>query len=98
MTPLAFAFMGFPMGNALNLQGTLMAVGYALGPVDVAIFSSARTVSRMALQMVQMVNSTFWPEALLAYGAGNFDVDPHPAPPLLPGGRDLFGQRSRCAR
>src|SRR6202044_3789535 len=44
----AFAFMGFPIGNALNLQGTLVAVGYALGPVDVAIFASARTVSRVA--------------------------------------------------
>jgi O-antigen/teichoic acid export membrane protein len=65
----AFAFMGFPIGNALNLQGTLMAVGYALGPVDVAIFASARTVSRVALQMVQMVNNTFWPELSIAYGA-----------------------------
>lgn len=65
----AFAFMGFPIGNAFNLQGTLMAVGYALGPVDVAIFASARTVSRVALQMVQMVNNTFWPELSLAYGA-----------------------------
>ena len=67
----AFAFMGFPIGNALNLQGTLLTVGYALGPVDVAIFASARTVSRVALQMVQMVNNTFWPELSLAYGAGD---------------------------
>ena len=67
----AFAFMGFPIGIALNLQGTLIAVGYALGPVDVAIFASARTVSRVALQMVQMVNATFWPELSLAYGAKN---------------------------
>ena len=74
LTPLAFAFMAFPIGNALNLQGTLMAVGYALGPVDVAIFASARTVSRVALQMVQMVNNTFWPELSLAYGAGNFEL------------------------
>ncbi len=74
LTPLALAFMGFPIGNALNLQGTMMAVGYALGPVDVAIFSSARTVSRVALQMVQMVNNTFWPELSLAYGAGNFEL------------------------
>jgi len=70
----AFAFMGFPIGNALNLQGTLMAVGYALGPIDVAIFASARTVSRVALQMVQMVNNTVWPELSLAYGAKNIDL------------------------
>lgn len=70
----AFAFMGFSLGNAFNMQGTLMAVGYALGPIDVAIFASARTVSRVALQMVQMVNNTVWPELSLAYGAKNFDL------------------------
>lgn len=69
MTGPAIAFMGFPIGTSLNLQGTLLAVGYALGPVDVVIFSTARTVSRVALQMVQMVNFTFWPELSLAYGA-----------------------------
>jgi O-antigen/teichoic acid export membrane protein len=65
----AFAFMGFPIGNALNLQGTLIAVGYALGPIDVAIFASARTVSRVALQMIEIVNNTFWPELSIAFGA-----------------------------
>ena len=70
----SFAFMGFSLGNAFNMQGTLMAVGYALGPVEVAIFASARTVSRVALQMVQMVNNTVWPELSLAYGAKNYDL------------------------
>jgi O-antigen/teichoic acid export membrane protein len=70
----AIAFMGFPIGNALNLQGTLLAVGYALGPDDVVNFGTARTVSRVALQMVQMVNSTFWPELSLSYGARKFDL------------------------
>ena len=67
----AIAFMGFPIGNSLNLQGTLIAVSYALGPTDVVIFGTARTVSRVALQMVQMVNTTFWPELSSAYGARN---------------------------
>jgi O-antigen/teichoic acid export membrane protein len=70
----AIAFMGFPLGNALNLQGTLLAVGYALGPTAVVIFGTARTVSRVALQMVQMVNGTFEPEMSIAYGAGNYDL------------------------
>jgi O-antigen/teichoic acid export membrane protein len=67
----AIAFMGFPIGNSLNLQGTLLAVQYALGPTDVVIFGTARQVSRFALQMVQMVNFTFWPELSLAFGAKN---------------------------
>jgi O-antigen/teichoic acid export membrane protein len=70
----AFAYMGFPLGNALSLQGSLLAVGYALGPTEVVIFSTARTVSRVALQMVQMVNNTFEPEMSIAFGAGNYDL------------------------
>jgi O-antigen/teichoic acid export membrane protein len=70
----AFAFMGFPLGNALNLQGTLIAVQYALGPLAVVVFGVARTVSRIAIQMVQMVNNTFEPEMSIAFGAGNYDL------------------------
>jgi O-antigen/teichoic acid export membrane protein len=74
LTGPAIAFMGFPIGNALNIQGTLMAVGYALGPTDVVIFGTARTVSRFALQMVQMVNNTFWPEMSTAFGSRNVEL------------------------
>ncbi len=70
----AIAYMGFPLGNVVSLQGSLLAVSYALGPVAVVIFSVARTVSRVALQMVQMVNSTFEPEMSIAYGAGNYEL------------------------
>src|SRR5580704_10827639 len=70
----AIAYMGFPIGNALSLQGSLLAVGYGLGPVAVVVFSVARTVSRVALQMVQMVNNTFEPEMSLAYGAGDYPL------------------------
>lgn len=58
----AFAFMGFPAGLALNLQGTTLVVGLTLGPLAVVVFATARTVSRVALQMVQMINTTFEPE------------------------------------
>ena len=74
LTGPAFAFMGFPIGNALNLQGTLLAVGHVLGPGDVVIFSTARTVSRVALQMVQLVNNTFWPELSSSFGSGNLSL------------------------
>ena len=70
----AFAFMAFPLGNALNLQGTLMAVGYALGPTAVVVFGTARTVSRVALQMMSMVNNTFWPELSSAFGTNDIPL------------------------
>jgi O-antigen/teichoic acid export membrane protein len=74
LTRPAIAFMGFPIGNALNLQGTLLAVGYALGPTAVVVFGTARTVSRVALQMATMINSTFEPEMTISYGAKNIDL------------------------
>jgi O-antigen/teichoic acid export membrane protein len=71
LTAPSVAFMAFPIGNALNIQGTLMAVGYALGPTAVVVFGTARTVSRVALQIVQMVNNTFWPELSSAFGSND---------------------------
>jgi O-antigen/teichoic acid export membrane protein len=70
----SLAFMGFPLGNALNIQGSQLAVNYALGNDAVAIWITARTVSRLALQAVEMVKNTVWPELSIAFGAGNMDV------------------------
>ncbi len=70
-TAPALAFMGFPLGMALNLQGTLIAVGYALGPVAVVVFGTARTVSRVALQMAQMINFSFEPEFSASFAQRN---------------------------
>ena len=70
----ALAYVCIPIGQSLNLAGTQMAVNYALGSTSVVIFSAARTVSRAALQMVQLVNSTFEPEMTIAYGAGKVDL------------------------
>ena len=74
LTRPSLAFMGFPIGQSLNLQGSQMAVNYAMGPEAVAVFSTARTVSRLALQMVEMVKNTVWPELSIAFGAGNMDL------------------------
>ena len=74
LTAPAVAFMAFPIGNAFNLQGTLMAVGYALGPTDVVIFGTARTISRVSLQMVTLINNTFWPEMSTAFGTSDIPL------------------------
>jgi O-antigen/teichoic acid export membrane protein len=74
LTRPALAFMGFPIGQSFNQSGSLFAVNYALGADAVAIFSTARTVSRLALQVVEMVKNTVWPELSIAFGAGNADL------------------------
>jgi len=68
-----FLLVGWVLVITVGL-GTLLAVGYALGPTQVVIFGTARTVSRVALQMVAMVNNTFEPELSIAYGARNFEL------------------------
>jgi len=74
LTRPSLAFMGFPLGNALNIQGSQLAVNYALGNDSVAIWITARTVSRLALQVVEMVKNTVWPELSIAFGAGNMEL------------------------
>ncbi|SEG60032.1 Membrane protein involved in the export of O-antigen and teichoic acid [Bryocella elongata] len=74
LTRPSIAFMGFPLGQSLNLQGSQMAVNYALGPGAVAVFSTGRTVSRLALQAVEMVKNTVWPELSIAFGSGNWEL------------------------
>ncbi|MGD0796632.1 MAG: lipopolysaccharide biosynthesis protein [Acidobacteriaceae bacterium] len=70
----AIAFMAFPIGNALSASGPQLALNYVLGPYAVVVFATARTVSRGALQIVQMVNSTFEPELTISYGAKKIEV------------------------
>jgi O-antigen/teichoic acid export membrane protein len=74
LTRPSLAFMGFPLGNALNIQGSQLAVNYAMGADAVAIFGTARTVSRLALQAVEMVKNMVWPELSIAFGAGNMEL------------------------
>ena len=70
----AISFMAFPVGNALSLQGMLIVIGHVLGPVAVVVFATVRTVSRTAIQVMQLVNNTVWPEMSAAVGAGNFGL------------------------
>jgi O-antigen/teichoic acid export membrane protein len=74
LTRPAIAFMAFPIGIALSISGPQLALNYVLGPYAVAVFTTARTVSRGALQMVQMVNFTFEAELTISYGAKRLDV------------------------
>lgn len=70
----AFAFMAFPIGNALSLQGLTLVIGIVLGPVAVVLFSTMRTLSRVGFQMLGVVARTIWPELSIAFGAGNIGL------------------------
>lgn len=67
----AIANMAFPLAQALNIQGMVLVVGAVLGPLAVVVFSTLRTLTRLALQLVLAVSNAAEPELATAYGTGN---------------------------
>jgi O-antigen/teichoic acid export membrane protein len=64
----ALAFMAFPLGNAMALQGPLLIVGATLGPSAVALFAAMRTLARLPNQITNVLNNAISPEISLAHG------------------------------
>ncbi|MFE6661921.1 hypothetical protein ACFVAR_23500, partial [Bacillus subtilis] len=58
----SLAFLGFPLSNGLNFQGILWVIGTALGPAQVAAFSTMRTLTRVAVQMMNLLSNSVWSE------------------------------------
>lgn len=70
----AVAFMAFPFGLALSLQGMVLIVGMTLGSAAVVIFSAYRTLTRLLVQIITMLNQAIWPEISTAYGANQINL------------------------
>jgi O-antigen/teichoic acid export membrane protein len=70
----AFASLAFPLGNAMNIQGTRLIVGLVLGPPAVALFVPLRTVSRLVMQPAAIINRLIEPELAVSYGAGDINL------------------------
>jgi len=67
----AMANTGVPLAQALNVQGMVLVVGAVLGPLAVVTFSTLRTLTRLALQLVLTVSHAAEPELAAAFGSGN---------------------------
>ncbi len=74
MVSPALSFMGFPLGNALSLQGMVTVVGHLLGPVAVVSFNTSRTLSRFVWQIMSAITNTVWVELSTAFGAGDIPL------------------------
>jgi O-antigen/teichoic acid export membrane protein len=68
------AFILFPVGEVTILQGMLIVVGAVLGPAAVAIFSTYRTLTRLAVQASGLIYRAASPEISAAYGVGNLNL------------------------
>jgi len=67
------AFMAFPIGNSLSLQGMTIVVGGTLGVTAVVAFSTTRTMTRIALLAMGSINNAIWPELSRSVGADRLD-------------------------
>lgn len=67
----ALAAMMLPLAQAGHLQGAALAVGAAAGAAAVPIFTSLRTLSRVALQLLQSVTLPILPEFTAEHARGN---------------------------
>jgi O-antigen/teichoic acid export membrane protein len=65
------AFMAFPIGNALSLQGITIVVGATLGATAVVVFSTTRTATRVVLQAMGALGHSVWPELSRSVGGGH---------------------------
>lgn len=70
----AVAFMAFPAGNALSIQGMVVVIGSVLGPVAVATFATMRTLTRFGFQIIEAIKNSVWPELSTAYGTQNMPL------------------------
>lgn len=63
------AFCLFPLGNSLCIQGSLLAVNAALGPAQVVIFGTVRTLTRSGYQLMTVIYAAVLPEMGRLMGA-----------------------------
>jgi O-antigen/teichoic acid export membrane protein len=68
LTKPSMAFMLAPMTQALTNQGVVAVVSINLGAQATVIFSTLRTLSRIVLQIGNVINLAVRPEISLAYG------------------------------
>jgi len=58
----ALGNIAIPLAQGLGIQGMVLVVGGMLGPVAVVVFSTTRTLTRLALQLVTCISYAAEPE------------------------------------
>ncbi|SIT42822.1 Polysaccharide biosynthesis protein [Paraburkholderia ribeironis] len=70
LLPLGLAFLGFPLGYALGVQGLALLVGNVIGAQALVVFATYRTLSRTVTQLINVVSHSIWPRFSMLYGLG----------------------------
>lgn len=72
ITNKGFGFLLTPVWQSIYFQGTTLIVRIVLGAESVAVFNTARTLSRSINQIFAMINISVLPELQFEIGSGNF--------------------------
>lgn len=67
----ALGFMGFPVGNAISIQGIIVANSIIFGASFAAAFNTYRTLSRTIVQASTVISKSIWPEISRQFGLKN---------------------------
>jgi O-antigen/teichoic acid export membrane protein len=70
----AFGFLTYPASQALSVQGFSVAVGVLLGPVAVVEFTTIRTLTRINIQLLNIISCAIWPVLSTAFGGNDIDL------------------------
>lgn len=74
LTLPSLAFMAFPLGQAMSLQGALIVIGAVLGPAAVVTFNTVRMLSRYTAHLTVTFARIGSPEIAYAYGRGDMTL------------------------
>jgi len=65
---------GYSLGNIFVNQGVILTIGHFLGGSAVASYSVMRTLTRVLLKFVGILNSNYMPEMSAAFGAKDMEL------------------------
>ena len=67
-------FARFPLGQCVQHPGHAVACWFVARPAGCCVFSTLRTLTRLAMQPSSVINRLIEPEMALAYGGNRHDV------------------------
>lgn len=70
----ALSYMAFTLSNALTFQGLTIVAGLFLGPAQLVVFNTYRTISRVAVQITSTLSHAVWPEFSRLFGGAKSAV------------------------
>lgn len=70
----ALGAMAIPTALAINMQGMILIAGAVVSPAAAAVLGAVRTASRIAIQVVGIINRATMPEFSAALAQGNHSI------------------------